>query len=177
MRIVYPGIEGTFAHEASTKLFPDKNAVPGGSFDDVAKEVADGEADAGVLPLRNSIAGAVPGIGSLVDQYGLTIVREIEVSVELCLMGLTCSDMSEITAVASHPMALRQCSRRLKILKLKLIETPSTADAAFSFLDEKTAALASPHAAKLFDRKILVANMTDEPDSRTTFAVLRRGMK
>ena len=60
MTVAYPGEEGAYAAEAGGRLYPDAELVALRSFADVLRAVTRGEAARGVLPIENSLAGAVP---------------------------------------------------------------------------------------------------------------------
>ena len=58
-RVVFPGELGAFSEEAVVALWPHAEPVPARTPLDVARAVETGMADAGVLPVENSVAGGV----------------------------------------------------------------------------------------------------------------------
>ena len=59
MRVGFQGELGAFSEEAIYELVAEAEAVPCRSFDAVVLAVEQGTADAGVLPVENTLAGTV----------------------------------------------------------------------------------------------------------------------
>ena len=84
----------------------------------------------------------------------------------------------DIKLVASHPQALGQCRKWLgKNLKgVELFETASTAAAAkIAAEDFKVAAIASEHASKIYELKILQNHIEDSKQNTTRFLIIGHG--
>ena len=84
---------------------------------------------------------------------------------------------SSIKIVASHPQALGQCRKWLNknINNVELLETASTASAAKVALnDTKTAAIASLHAASIYNLKIIQNHIEDSAQNTTRFLIIGR---
>lgn len=174
MIAAYQGIAGAFGHQACRLAFPDAEATACPTFAAVARMVSDGHADVGVLPVENHYAGSVDGVAELIADSGLAVERLFDLPVQLHLLALPDAKLDEVETVVSHPMALRQCARSLAPLRLATEEAANTAMAAQAIHDRQTAALASELAAELYGLTILVRDLQDDPDNRTTFAVIRR---
>lgn len=172
MKVAYPGIRGAFAHQACEQLLPHHQSFGLPTFKAVARAVANGTAGAGVLPLTNSIAGDVPGMTDLIESGGLRISDQTLLRIVLHLLGLPGCRIGDLRTVTSHPMALRQCSRKLAELDVELVESPSTAQAARDVIDIHTGALASNEAARIYGLQCLVPDMADEAVSTTIFALV-----
>lgn len=172
--VAYQGIAGAFGHEACRLAFPDAEMTACPTFADVIRMVAEGRADGGVLPVENRYAGPVDGVAELIGDSGLAVERLIDLPVRIHLLALPGTELEAIRTVISHPMALRQCSRSLALLHVETADAANTAMAAASLHDRETAALASDLAAELYGLDILMRDMQDDPDNRTTFAVIRR---
>ncbi|HZF96521.1 MAG TPA: prephenate dehydratase domain-containing protein [Allosphingosinicella sp.] len=173
--ILYQGVPGAFSHEACLAFVPGEEAVPAASFADVVRGVADGRAPLGMLPLENSIAGEVPGVGALIDAAGLRIEAEHVLAVRLHLVGLAEAELGEVRVVASHPMALKQCARTLARLGLAGEEAENTAVAVKNLASRDRAALGSEAAARIYGRKVLMCDLQDEDGNATRFGIVSRG--
>lgn len=174
MIVAYQGAPGAFGHEAAGKAadFALLLAVP--SFAAVVDTVCAGKADVGVLPVENRHAGKVDRVAELIADSGLLVDRIIDLPVRLHLLGKPGTRLGQIETVVSHPMALRQCARRLAELGVDLREVTNTAIAAQSLADGKTAALASSLAAELYGLALIEMDLQDDPENVTHFAVLVR---
>lgn len=142
------GVPGAYAHEAVQALFHRPDIRFCERFDGVFAAVADGEADFGVVPIENSIAGSVDAVYDLLRRYELTICGSHKLPVDHCL--LTCGDVPAggITDVYSHEQALSQCSQFLGgHPEIRAHMDTTTAAAA-----RRVAQMASPHAAAIASR-------------------------
>lgn len=175
MRIAYAGAPGAFAHEACLTFAPDHDAVAVASFAEVVEAVAAGRMQAGMLPLRNSRAGPVPGIADLLGSGRVAVRHEHVLPVRLHLLALPSADLGGVRLVRSHPMALAQCADRLRALGLGTAPTANTATAARALSSLAEAALASEAAARAYGLHILMWDLQDDPDNRTVFGLVVRG--
>jgi prephenate dehydratase len=172
MKVAYAGAPGAFSHEAALALAPGREAVACDSFAAVAAFVLEVRAALGILPLRNSAAGAVPGVEALIRGSRLEIVAEQARPVRMHLLALPGVRLEEIRTAVSHPMALRQCARTLAMLGLATEEAPNTARAAEALNDRTTGVLASEAAAALYGLAIVRRDVHDDPENATTFALV-----
>jgi prephenate dehydratase len=170
MRIAYAGAPGAFAHQACLTFAPDRDPLAMASFADVADAVQSGVAEAGMLPLRNSRAGPVEEVASLLAARALRIAAEYDLPVRMHLLGLPGADFAAVRTVISHPMALRQCSDALAALGVATREAPNTAVAARDLADPSCAVLASEAAAAAYGLVILRRDLQDDRDNVTRFA-------
>ena len=175
MRIAYQGVPGAFGHEACLAFLPAYEPVGLPSFADVAAGVAAGAIERGLLPLRNSRAGAVEGVADLVGKHGLAIEAEHVLRVRMHLLALPGTRLEAVRTVTSHPVALRQCAVAIARLGVATEPAPNTAAAARALDDPHKAVLASEAAASLYGLEILVRDLQDDPDNATTFILIRRG--
>src|SRR5687767_6321165 len=164
--VVYPGRAGAHTAAACDALFPADaaiSAVP--SFRAVAEAVAAREAAFGVLPIESSLVGPVAETHDLLYELLLSIVGQVVLPVDHCLVGLGPIDLGSIAVVHSHPVALDQCRRLLDSLPgATLVATPTTADAAHDVAqrgDPPHVAIASERAARLHGLTVLADNVGD----------------
>jgi prephenate dehydratase len=176
MTVAYPGEEGAYAAEAGAQLYPDADLVAVRSFAEVMRAVTRGEAACGVLPIENSLAGAVPETYDLLAHAPLSIVDEAVLPVPHVLVGLTGANIDALTRVHSHPMALTQCRRFLSSLPDTLPEVaPSTAGAARRVAeanDPRQAAISSRRAAERHGLSVLLNDVSDHAQNYTRFVAV-----
>lgn len=176
-RVSFLGPAATFSHMAALSHFGGSCIfLPRGSISDVFREVTGGRADFGVVPVENSIEGAV---GLTLDELAvseLKVCGEIFLPVSQALMSRE-EDLSRIRRVYSHPQALAQCRGWLagNLPEAALVETQSTAAAAMrSVGEEGSAALGSEMLAERHGLKVLAGDVQDRPFNLTRFLVLGR---
>jgi prephenate dehydratase len=151
--------------------------VPCPTFEDALNAVASGEADLGMIPIENSVAGRVADIHHLMPSAGLHIVAESFLPIRNQLMALKGVRLAEIRSVESHVMALGQCRNYIRKLGVKAVVAADTAGAAREVAergDRGCAAIASALAAEIYGLNILAENIEDESHSTTRFIVLSR---
>lgn len=176
INIAYLGPKATFTHQASlTRFGSSVDYIPMESIGDIFHEVAKGRADYGVVPVENSIEGAVTHTFDMFIDSGLKICSEIFLNISHTLMGK--SLINEIKRVYSNPQVFGQCRIWLRenLRKVELIEVSSTARAAeIASRENHTAAIASKLAAKLYNLPILAESIEDFSGNITRFLVIRK---
>src|SRR5262249_41945402 len=75
-KIVFQGEPGANSHLASRDVYPDYEPVPCATFEDAFAAINTGEAEFGMIPIENSVAGRVADIHHLLPDSGLHIVAE-----------------------------------------------------------------------------------------------------
>jgi len=180
LKIVFQGEPGANSHIACREAYPEAEPVPCPTFEDALNAVASREADLGMIPIENSVAGRVADIHHLMPSAGLHIVAEWFLPIRNQLMGLKGVRLAEIKSVESHTMALGQCRNFLRKLGVKTVVTADTAGAAREVAERRNrncAAIASKLAAEIYGLEILAENIEDESHSTTRFVVLSREPK
>jgi prephenate dehydratase len=176
-KIVFQGEPGANSHLACQEAYPDHEAVPCATFEDALATIANGEAELGMIPIENSVAGRVADIHHLMPVAGLHIVAEWFLPVRHQLMAPAGAALPDIRSVESHVMALGQCRNVIRRLKLKAIVAADTAGSARQVAergDRSRAAIASRLAAEIYGLEILAENIEDEAHNTTRFIVLAR---
>jgi len=175
--VAFQGEHGAFGEIAARALVPGAAAVPCLEFEDVFQGVAGGLFDAGVVPVENSLEGAVGHVGGLLAGAGLWICGEAVVPVRQCLLAPPDADHRELRVAYSHPMALGQCRGFLARNRLEPRPFYDTAGAARMLAREKprgAAAVASALAAHLYGLQIVAQDIEDAPANATRFVLLAR---
>ncbi|MDT9599944.1 prephenate dehydratase domain-containing protein [Sphingosinicella rhizophila] len=176
--VAYQGCPGAFGHEACLTFLPDREPVSQLGFAQVIEAVLDKRTGLGMLPLRNSIAGMVREVESLLPARPVTIISRHWLPIRLHLLGRRGARIEQIHSIVSHEMALAQCGISLARLDRTILTAPNTAAAAKALAegrDEGIAVLASEAAAALYGLSILQRDMQDKPDNRTEFVIVAAG--
>src|SRR3978361_1069981 len=132
MKIAFQGEPGATPHFAIVEAYPDAEPVPCPTFEDALAAIASGEADLGMIPIENSVAGRVADIHHLLPQSGLFIVGEWFLPIHHQLMAPRGAKLADIKTVESHVHALGQCRRIIRKLGIKPIVSGDTAGSAGS---------------------------------------------
>jgi len=180
LKIAFQGELGANSHIAITEAYPDATPLPCATFEDALAAISSGEADLGMIPIENSVAGRVADIHHLLPQSDLFIVGEWFLPIHHQLMAVKGAKLSDIKTVESHIHALGQCRRIIRELKIKPIVSADTAGAAQNIAsagDKTRAALAPKLAADIYGLDILAENVEDEKHNTTRFVVLAREAK
>ena len=151
--------------------------LPCPTFEDALAAIASGEADLGMIPIENSVAGRVADIHHLLPQSGLFIVGEWFLPIHHQLMALRGAKLADIKTVESHVHALGQCRRIIRKLGIKPIVSGDTAGSARIVAergDKSCASIASKLAAEIYGLDILAEDVEDETHNTTRFVVLAR---
>ncbi len=176
LNIAYLGTEGSFTHLASNKKFGSQvNYVPCISILDVFKKVENEECDYGVVPIENSIEGAVTHTFDLLVDSDLRICSQILLPISHSLMSKY--ELSKIKKVYSKAEVFGQCRNWLNenLPKAELIPMASTTLAAQKVAKEKNAAaIGSSLAAKVNNLTIVRKNIQDVAHNTTRFLVIAR---
>ena len=177
MRIAYGGHPGAFGELACLGHFPDDQAIGHADFRSACDALVAGDCDRALIPFENSIAGKVPCVAQLIDWLPVTRIGVHPQPVAFHCLAMPGARLSEISVVASHPMALAECGRFLDQIGARREEAGDTAGAAADVARAglpTRAALASARAAKLYGLEVIAENVEDRADNVTYFAVLRR---
>lgn len=182
MRVGYLGPPGTYSEEALGASAPDgADPVPLPTIADVIRAVAEGAVDRGVVPIENSLEGAVNATldGLVRAARAVAIVGEVVHPITHCLIARDELALEEIRIVASHPQANAQCAAFLRdrLPQASIVAAASTADAVRLLVEDGSAgwaALGSRLAAERYGARVLRADVQDGDDNETRFVWLAR---
>ncbi|ELM3659186.1 bifunctional chorismate mutase/prephenate dehydratase [Edwardsiella piscicida] len=181
-RIAFLGPKGSYSHLAARRYAArhfDRVLECGCQrFQDVVAQVESGQADYGVLPIENTSSGAINDVYDLLQHTSLSLVGELTLPIEHCLLIAGEGDISALTTVYSHPQPFQQCSQFLSRYPQWHIEYCESTAAAM----EKVAALRSPQAAalgsadggNLYGLQPLAHDLANQAQNMTRFIVLAR---
>jgi prephenate dehydratase len=178
-KIVYQGVKGAFSYLVAEQLFGADNEFIGKRhFKEVFEDVSNGEADLGVIPIENTLAGSIYENYDLLERYNLHVIAERKLRIEHNLLGVKGSTIDTIKKVFSHAKALEQCERFFEEHPdIEEVIADDTAGAAKYISEQKNdeyGAIASREAATLYGLEIIQKNIEDNPHNWTRFFVVSR---
>jgi prephenate dehydratase len=179
MRVAYLGPPGTFSEEAVARcdLGGPEAPLPCASFAEAYEAIGSGRADAALLPIENSLEGAIGTVlDLLVHHPGPLIRREVLLPVRQHLMARPGTRLEDVSRVLSHPQPLGQCAAWLRahLAGAAQVPTLSTADAAQQVAAGApgAAAIGARAAADRFGLAVVAESIQDAEENTTRFVLL-----
>lgn len=178
--VAFQGNPGSYGEIAALNAVPQVRETLGyPTFHEVVRAVESGEADYGVLPVENSLMGAIHQAIDLLTETELElhVTGEVVVRVSHCLMALPGVTLEDIRKVGSQQPALDQCTHLIRKHGWQPLAKHDTAGSAKDLAERGArdeAAIASRRAAELYGLNILQSAVEDEPFNFTRFMVLAR---
>ncbi|MDR2240132.1 MAG: prephenate dehydratase [Zoogloeaceae bacterium] len=175
LRIAYFGPEGTFTESAAKKHFgsaPDFMALA--TIDEVFRAVEAGHVDYGVVPVENSIEGAVGRTLDLLLQMPISICGEVKLRIHQHVLSKA-ERLTDVKRLYSHSQSLAQCHEWLNrnLPALPRVPVASNAEAArMAGEDIESCAIAGEAAAGRYGLNVLARDIEDDPNNTTRFLVL-----
>jgi prephenate dehydratase/chorismate mutase/prephenate dehydratase len=173
--IGFQGEHGAYGEAAALKFDRTMVPLPCREFRDVFDDVRDGQIDFGIVPVENSLEGAVGEVNDLLVETDIKIVGEEILPIHHALLSLPETDYREIKVVYSHPQALAQCRGFLSRNNLEPIPFYDTAGAARMISDMRpkaAAAIAHKSCAELYNLEIIKEEIEDDKSNFTRFLIL-----
>lgn len=181
-RYAYLGPEGTFTEAALRSLPAAAKAElqPYGSVGLALDAVRTGAADGAVVPLENSVEGAVAAtLDELATGEPLMVTREVHVEVQFALLAKPGTAAEKIRRIATHPHAAAQCRRWLAthLPNAEVLLESSTAHAAALVAVPDSpydASISAPIAAARYRLATLATGIADQAGAVTRFVLVSR---
>jgi prephenate dehydratase len=179
-RLAFLGPEGTFAHAALRTLSISVGAalLPLATVTQAVDAVRAGEADGALVPLENSVEGAVPAtLDELAGPVPLVIAEETYLPVVFDLMARPGVTVADVKTVATHPHAEAQVRRWLltNLPDARVTLVGSTAGGARAVADgDFDAAVAPPVAADIYRLTSIATDIADNRGAVTRFVLLTK---
>ncbi len=180
--MAFQGIEGSYSHLAAQKHLARRGGLVSYAgflqFKDVVEAVEKGTADLAVLPIENTTSGAINEVYDLLLPAQLSIVGEVKLKVDHCLLGLPRTKLSDVKTIYCHPQTVIQCSGFLA--RLPQVKIEYFADTALSGRKIKEdnvasqAAIASEEAARLFGLAVIERGIANQVQNFTRFLIAAR---
>ena len=175
--VSYLGPEATFSHLAAVKYFgqsADYRAME--SIAEVFEEVEKERVQYGIVPVENSIEGAVTYSLDAFLKYKVQICGEIQLAIShnlVCRSG----NIEDIQTVASHSQPLAQCRDWLRknLPRIPTLDVFSTGTAAqMAANNPNIGAIASSLAVSTYGLQVVVRGIEDYQGNTTRFLVIGR---
>jgi chorismate mutase / prephenate dehydratase len=174
LTIAFLGPEATWTHQAARSKFGlSVRYAPESNIGDVFDLVTRGKADYGVVPIENSVEGAVNHTLDVFMDSELKICAQILLRIRNDFLSK--EPREKIKKIYSHPQVFGQCRQWLQenARNIEQIEVSSTTRAAqLASTEPGAAALASSMAAEVYGLKILETSVQDSPNNTTRFLVI-----
>jgi len=175
--IAYFGPAGTYTEEAAFQYDPEAVLQPFPTISAVGLAVSSCATDQGVVPIENSLEGAVNNtLDVLVSQPDLSIFSELVLPINHYLMAKPGGNSADIQVIYSHPQSLGQCREYLERNFPNVRQVASLSNsAAVADMEQSpvaAAAIGPKRAAELYGAEILDQNIQDSPNNMTRFVVL-----
>ncbi len=182
--IAYLGPAGSYT-EMAMDFFVHKYEIQAHPFEQktirqVAEFVDENPDSIGVLPVENSIEGAVrETLDNLIrlKNRNIKILSEVIMPIEHCLLARTTEFYSITSGIISHPQALAQCQNFIHAelpYSVQVMEASSTAEAARSLVNYNLtyAAIGSKKTADIYRLNVLRENINDDKSNCTRFILI-----
>ncbi|MGW4424913.1 prephenate dehydratase [Streptosporangium sp. NPDC004631] len=179
-RLAYLGPEGTFTEEALRLLAPHAERLPSANVSAALDAARQGEADGAVVPLENSLEGAITTtLDELAWGEPLLITAELLLPVEFSLLARQDTRVGDIKRIFTHPAAVTQCRNFIarELPDAVVVAAPSTAAAAQEVAlpgSPYDAAIAARIAGENYGLVELLVNVGDRSDTVTRFVQVSR---
>lgn len=173
----FQGAHGAFSDVATRQLVPEGIPIPNLSFADVFCGVDKGYYDLGVVPVENSLEGAVTEVNELLTKTDLKVIGETVLNIDHCLLVAPDTQISEVRVAYSHPQALAQCRGFLMKRQIEARPFFDTAGAAQMIARKRpraACAIASSLSGDLYGLKVVERGIADNQANSTRFLLISR---
>ncbi len=183
MKISYLGPEGSYSNIAAKNIFGDQaEYIPAVTIMNALHDLSSGIVDKAVVPVENSSSG---GVAETIEAFqkidDIYINNEYILPIEHALLiPEDACDLSEITEVRAHTMALNQCMDfiRAKLPRAEILPSSSNSFAAKTLSQKiaknskiKSAVIASALCSEIYGLKLAETKINDADCNETRFWV------
>ncbi|OCJ19621.1 bifunctional chorismate mutase/prephenate dehydratase [Serratia sp. 14-2641] len=181
-RIAFLGPKGSYSHLAARQYaarhFDQLIECGCQKFQDIFTQVETGQADYAILPIENTSSGSINDVYDLLQHTSLSIVGELTLPIDHCVLVANDTDLQQIETVYSHPQPFQQCSQYLNRYphwKIEYCESTAAAMEKVAKLNSpKAAALGSEAGGALYNLQVLEHNLANQQQNITRFIILAR---
>jgi prephenate dehydratase len=173
----YQGTRGANSEDAAIDLLSkDAKLLPRETLEDVFNSVSHGEAQYGVVPIENTLAGSIHLCYDLLFEHDLKIVGETVRHILFALIAPPGVPLGQVRQALSHPVALNQCGQFFrKHPQIQPMPVYDTAGAVERVIREKlsdAAAVATRRAAEVYGGVVLAESIQDHSENYTRFLLI-----
>jgi prephenate dehydratase len=170
----YQGQPGAYSEGAARRLCGvDARLLPCDTLRDAFDAVANGLAESAVVPIENTLAGAVPGALALLLGRDLVVHGETTEHIDHVLAAPPGATLNGLREILSHPVALAQCERFLRaqpgVRAVPVFDTAGALRMVMDASEPARAAIASQAAAALYQAVVLAEHIQDHRENYTRF--------
>ena len=159
-------------------LGPAVVVLPCTRFEDLFVALRDGQVDAAVVPIENTLHGSVHENYDHLLHFDFRIVAETNARIVHNLIAAPGVRFKDLRRVFSHPVALNQCldffAANPQIQKEPFYDTAGSVKMVVHENLRDAAAIASAVSAQIYGAKILKRSIEDDRQNITRFFLLRR---
>tara|TARA_B100000686_G_scaffold30749_1_gene31560 strand:+ start:2811 stop:3644 length:834 start_codon:yes stop_codon:yes gene_type:complete len=173
----FQGEIGAYSEKAINLYFSKASSKAYKTFSDLFDALENEQIELAILPIENSIEGSVTESYELLLKSKVTVVGEINVKIEHCLISHHDTSKDDIDVIYSHTQALGQCKAYLKNSGCDAVTTYDTAGSVKMIKEKnmkRAAAIASKDTAKLYNMSVVEENIQDHEDNFTRFFCLSK---
>ncbi|MEO7093234.1 MAG: prephenate dehydratase [Polyangiales bacterium] len=177
-RFAYQGVAGAFGEEAAIAVAGSgAELVACPRFSSVFDAVVSGSAARGVVPIENTLAGAVHEVYDLLGtRSDVTIVGESVLRIAHALIAPPGVELEAVRRVFSHPVALAQCESLFRAhpdwQPIAAFNTAGAVQEVLARAEGDAAAIASRRAADRYGGVVLRDGVEDHPQNFTRFLTI-----
>ena len=176
-RVSYLGPAGSYSMLAARQLCPQAQGIPCKSFFEAVETLNAGGSDCAVLPVENTLQGAVTqNLDLLYANKNLYAVREYLLPIEHRLIVREGTELADVRRVFSHQQEILQCGKFLSsnLPRAQLIYTDSTMESLRHIERKGDAGIVGSHV-RAEGFVFLGSNIADEKKNFTHFLLVKRG--
>ncbi len=180
IKIGIQGVKAAF-HDVAARQYFGNDKIELAEFRDfrsMSQAVAAGKVDYAMMAIENTLAGSLLPNYGLLEEYGLNIIGEEYLRIQMQLMVLPGETLDSVEQVISHPIALSQCGQFLNgYPDWKVTEADDTASSARLISKKKLkgiAAIASSLASKTYGLKIIAPSIETNKKNYTRFLAISK---
>lgn len=179
VKAAFQGELGAFSHIAVHQLLGETAVpVPCERFEQVFRSLHDGNVDAAVVPIENTLHGSIHENYDHLLNFDLDIAGETSVRIVHNLIAPPGVKWGQIRRVLSHPVALNQClhffAANPQLERVSHYDTAGSVKTVMANRRPDEAAIASAMAAGIYGARILKKSIEDDRQNFTRFFLLER---
>ncbi|UDG81270.1 P-protein [Candidatus Profftia lariciata] len=181
-RIAFLGTKGSYSHIAARQYANRhfEQLIESGchSFKDIFNHVENGQDDFAVLPIENTSSGSINEVYDLLQDTSLSIIGELTIPINHCILTASHTLLSNIKTVYSHSQPFQQCSKFINNFpewQIKYCDSTATAMKIVAKLNSPhVAAIGSEAGGLLYKLHIIEKDLANQQQNITRFIILAR---